>query len=198
MMHQNRMSPLTALFIGIFGVGAVGIASGAAIVLYSMRIIDTRATELLGFAENTVGGTLEALPELLESLPPTLKDLLNDQRAPEYAANIDVDVNFIADERSGGLRPVLTITNNGSEVVSMLAVRVAALQDQNVPVQEWTEVVATPIAIENEWRGPLMPGSRRYVVVSCCRNLRVGKIGGSITGAVEISEIRIWRPPDES
>jgi hypothetical protein len=39
--HQ-RMSPFTALFLGIFGVAAVGITAGGAIVLYGMRVADSR------------------------------------------------------------------------------------------------------------------------------------------------------------
>ena len=60
MIGHNRMSPLTALFIGMFGVGAVGIASGAGVVLYAMRIIDTKASAIVGIAADTVQG----LPDL--------------------------------------------------------------------------------------------------------------------------------------
>lgn len=194
MNHQTRMSPLTALVIGIFGVGAVGIAAGAGIVLYGMRIINTTASALLGFTESAV----ENLPELIDSLPPAIGELLNDRRAPDYSSNIDLDVNFVpSQEGSSGLRPVMTITNNGSEVVSMLAVRVAALNGRNLPVQEWTEVVATPVAICNDWRGPLMPGATRHVVISRWRTIPAEQ-AADITGAVEISEIRVWRPAEGS
>ena len=40
MTHQTRMSPLTALFLGIFGVAGVGIVSAAAVLLYAMTIVN--------------------------------------------------------------------------------------------------------------------------------------------------------------
>ena len=189
---QKRMSPFTALFIGIFGVGAMAIAGASCIVLLGMRIADNRITDVLHLADDTI----EGLPELINSLPPAIGDVLNDRRAPEYAADLDVDVAFAVDE-SGRLRPVMTIKNNGSEVVSMLAVRVAALLDNGMPVREWTEVVATPIAIENEWRGPLMPNATRHVVLSRCYG-HAGKILGNLTPAHEISEVRVWQQDDTS
>jgi len=189
---QKRMSPFTALFIGIFGVGAMAIAGASCIVLLGMRIADNRITDVLHLADDTI----EGLPELINSLPPAIGDVLNDRRAPEYAADLDVDVAFAVDE-SGRLRPVMTIKNNGSEVVSMLAVRVAALLDNGMPVREWTEVVATPIAIENEWRGPLMPNATRHVVLSRCYG-HAGKILSNLTPAHEISEVRVWQQDDTS
>jgi hypothetical protein len=189
---QKRMSPFTALFLGIFGVGALTIAGASCIVLFGMRIADNRITDVLHLADDTIDG----LPDLINSLPPAIGDVLNDRRAPQYAADLDVDVAFAMDE-SGRLRPVMTIKNNGSEVVSMLAVRVAALLDNGMPVREWTEVVATPIAIENEWRGPLMPNATRHVVLSRCYG-HAGKILGNLTPAYEISEVRVWQQSDTS
>ena len=187
MMGQDRMSPLTALVIGVFGIGAVGIASGSAIVLYGMRIINTNASAIVGLAQNTV----EGLPELIESLPPALGDLLNDRRAPDYASQIDVAVRLVPHDRRDGLRPVLTVTNNGSEVISLLGVRVAALDENKAPVREWSEMVATPLPIEGEWRGPLYPGSTRHVLVSCRPTITEAR-ARKLTVVTEISEIRVW------
>jgi hypothetical protein len=192
MREHRHMSPLTALFIGIFFVGAVSIAAASSIVLYGMRIADTRITDVLGLA----GNTIEGLPDLINSLPPAIGDVLNDRRAPKYAANLDVDVNAIADERSGGIRPVVTVRNNGDEVVSMLVVRVAALSSSGVPLRDWTQVVATPIAIEDEWRGPIMPNATRHVVLSRCYGQPVIP-ADSVTLVHEISEIRVWDSDSE-
>jgi hypothetical protein len=197
MNGHTRMSPLTALVVGIFAIGGIGIASGTAVVLYGMRIISTGSSEIMGFADSTIRSTLESLPELLQGLPPVLKDALNDRAAPEYATSLDVRVNFLGDESSSSPRPVLTITNKGNQVVSLLGVRVAALNTHGLPLREWTEVVATPLAIDDEWRGPLMPGNTRYVVLSGCRGL-AAETTESITGAVEISQIRVLRPANEA
>lgn len=189
-MHEStrtRMSPLTALFMGLWIIGGIGITAGATVVLYGMKIIDNKSDTVLAFAENTV----ESLPELIESLPPVFADLLNDRRAPEYVDSIDVVVRFVADERRNGLRPVLTITNKGKEVVSLLAVRVAALNADGVPIGEWTQIAATPTAIEDQWRGVLMPHKTRHLVVSGYPRLPASKLD-ELTAAVEISELRVW------
>jgi len=193
MTGQNRMSAMTALVIGIFGIGAITVASTAAIVLFGMSIVDAKVSDVLGIAQ----GTIEGLPDLIESAPAAIADILNDRRAPEYAADLDVKVAFVSQDRSGSVRPTLTITNKGNKVVSMLAIRVAALKDGTIPVREWTEVVATPIAIEDEWRGPLFPGSTRYVLLSSGYRGVPAQMTGDIVAAVEISEIRVWRPTDE-
>jgi len=51
-------------------------------------------------------------------------------------------------------------------------------------------VVATPLAIDDDWRGPLMPGATRYVVLSGSRSL-AGKVG-TVTAVTEIGEVRVW------
>ena len=189
MNTHTRMSPLTALFLGIFGVGAVGIAAGATVILYSLHILDSKASALVGFA----GHSVEALPALINALPPAIGDVLNDRRAPDYAANLEVSVRFVANEQNEGIRPVVSVTNKGKEVVSMLAVRVAALDARKVPIREWTEVVATPLAIDHDWRGPLMPGATRHVVLSSWRSFPVDK-ADALLAAPEISELRVWEP----
>ena len=79
-----------------------------------------------------------------------------------------------------------------------MAVRVAALNEDQTPIREWTEVVATPLAIDDDWRGPIMPGETRYIVLSSgWRGLSL-EDAGKIRGVVEISEMRIWEPPHES
>jgi hypothetical protein len=181
------MSPLTAMFLGIFGVVAVAILAGTSTLLYGMTIVDQKASALIGFAENT----LEGLPELLASLPPAISDALSDRREPAYAAKIAVSVRFVADQ--DGVRPVLTVNNKGDEVVSLLALRVAALNAKRVAVYDWSEVVATPIAIDDDWRGPLMPGAERQVVLHRCRSLPA-QSAESIEGAVEIADVRVWVP----
>jgi len=185
---KTRMSPITALFLGLFGVAAVGITSVTATVLYGMRIIDGKASTLIGFAENTVTN----LPELIESLPPVLADAFHDRRAPEYTDSLDVQVRFVNDTESQTVRPVLSVTNKGNEVVSMLAVRVAALDSSKLPIRDWTELVATPIAVENDVPGPLFPGKTRHMVLHNSRSL-YGQLSDENGAAIEVSEIRVWQ-----
>ncbi len=190
MDQRSCMSPWTAMFMGIWIVGAVAITAGAAVTLYSLRIVDEKASAVLKLADTTI----EGLPELIDSLPQALGDLLSDRRAPEYADALSVRVDFIPDSRSGGLYPALTITNQGSEVVSLLGIRVAALNANEVPLQTWSDVVATPIPLDDDdWPGPLLPGQTRHVVISRC-NTVPAEMAGTVTGAWEISELRIWEP----
>ena len=190
MNEQRRMSPVTAFFLGIFGVVGVVIVSATLLTTYAMYIVDSKTDGVLGFAKTTI----EGLPDLVDSLPPALGELLNDHREPEYASNIKIDVQMITDERTNTVRPVLTITNEGDEVVSMLAVRVAALNSNGVPVGDWTQVVATPIAIEDEWRGPLFPHTTRHVVCSRYGGSRSVSAKIDVRPVAEISELRIWVP----
>jgi len=186
------MSPLTALVLGVAGVIAVAIASGSAVVIYGLDVAGGNAESIVSFAQNTI----ENLPELIESLPPAVGDVLNDQRAPQYVRAIDVNVSFVGTTDGERFRPVLTVKNNGERVVSMLAVRVAALNETGVPFGEWTEVVATPIALDdNDWRGPLMPGAVRHVVVGGWQRIEPGQLS-AIASAVEISDVRVWRGDD--
>jgi hypothetical protein len=187
-MNQNtRMSPFTAFFLGLFGFGAVAVTGVTVITLSGLKVADSKATDVLQLLDETV----EGLPELLAALPPALGDLLNDRRAPEYASHIDVKLQFLATDN--GVRPVLTVSNTGEEIVSMLALRVAALSDQNLPLNDWTEVVATPLAIDNDWRGPLYPGNTRYVVLHSTRHVPPA-MADSLVGAVEVADVRVWVP----
>ena len=192
MNEQRRMSPVTAFFLGIFGVVGVVIVSATLLTTYAMYIVDSKTDGVLGFAKTTI----EGLPDLVGSLPPALGELLNDHREPEYASNIKIDVQMITDERTNTVRPVLTITNEGDEVVSMLAVRVAALNSNGVPLGDWTQVVATPIASENDWRGPLFPHTTRHVVCSRYGGSRSVSAKVDVRPEAEISELRVWAQED--
>ena len=190
MTAQTRMSPLTAMVIGIFGIGGVTIASATAVVLYSLSVVDKNLSVLIGIAENGV----DSLPEVLKSLP-DLADTLAGQRMFDYAEELEIEVHFTPSSREGRIRPVMTVTNRGREVVSTLALRVAAVTASGIPIHEWTEVVATPIALVDEWRGPLMPGATRHVILPS-RRLRED-MPNNMTAMTEISELRIWDPTSE-
>jgi len=187
MNSPSRMSPLTAFFIGLFGLGTAGIVAGTVIVLSGMQLVDTKAATVLAMAEETVG----KLPDLIQSLPPVIEKVLHDRRAPDYVKNVEVKVDFTA-ARSGGVVPALTITNRGNEVISLLAIRVAALDERKVPLREWTEVVATPLALQEDWRGPMLPHATRHVVLAG-RLQTDAPQSVNLTGAVEVADVRIWQ-----
>jgi len=188
MVTQTRMSPFTALFLAFGFIAVAAIGAGTTITLYGMNVVDSKANGVLSLVENAIGG----LPEVIDSLPPALSDLLNDRRAPEYAPSLATQVAFADDPASGVLIPSLQITNKGTEVVSMLGIRVTLLNKQGAPLHEWNELAAAPISIE-DLRGPLLPGNTRYIVLPCRRNL-TKDAKDQLQGAVEITEIRVWEP----
>ena len=184
---RKRMSPLTALFLGFFGFGAVTIASVSAVVLYAMRMIDGKVNHAFSFAHELI----DELPELMESLPPAVETLLDDHRAPEYAAELNVEAHLVTGGgRDEWIYPSVIVTNNGNETVSFLTLRVAALNAEGVPVGEWTQVVATPLGFDRDWRGPLLPGNRRYAVLRDWGGLKEAP-GVTLTPAVEIVDVRV-------
>ena len=190
MNPQARMSPFTAFFLGAFGLGGVAVACGTAVFLYSLRIVEVKAGDLIGFAEHTIAD----LPAIIERMPRAVGDLLDDRRAPDYAGRIGVEAAYVMDEARKTVRPTLTIANNGNEVVSLLSVRLATLDENRRPICEWTEVVATPLAIDDEWRGPLMPGATRHVLLASAHRC-VGSIDPTkLQSAVEITDVRVWKP----
>ena len=191
-MHPNpprRMSALTALVLGVCGLGMTGIVAGSGIVVYTLSIANGKASDIFALAEHTFDG----LPKLLESLPPIISDALSDRRAPEYAGKVSIEVGFVPGGRGDSLCPSLIVKNNGDQTVSFLTVRVAAIGENGRALEDWTEVIATPIAIEDEWRGPLMPGSTRYVTLRGSRRLNPERVN-QIRGAVEITDVRVWDP----
>jgi hypothetical protein len=164
--------------------GIAGIAAGTAVTLYAMQLIDRRISSAMTLAE----GTIEKLPQLIGSLPPALKEIVGERRPTEYAKNIEVKVRFAERDGSRGLVPAVTILNKGDEEVSFLVLRVVALDRNDTPVREWTEVVATPLGIDDDWRGPLNPDSPRHLVMSSWRGLDPGE-AAEIHPAYEITEI---------
>ena len=192
--YPQRMSPWTAFFIGVFGFGGVTVMGVTAIALRGLSLADTRISDVLGFAQ----GTIDALPTIVERLPDSVGDLLHDSRRPDYAGKLEISAKLVADEVRGRMRPVITIRNGGDEVVSLLAVRVAAVDENNRPRGEWTEVVATPLAIEDEWRGPLLPGNTRHVVGSSSWRWAGSRDASNLTAVVEVADVRVWVPVKES
>lgn len=189
MQPQGRMSPMTAFFLGLFGVGAISVAAGAVIVLFGLRMADSHVGGLIRLVDSAVTN----LPAIVEGLPPALKEALHDRRAPEYAKNIETQVDMVAGRWSDSPVPTVIIRNQGDELVSLLTIRVAALDEKGRAIREWTTVAATPIGIADEWRGPLMPGATRHVVLDggCFRG---DDDRSAASMVVEIADVRVWTP----
>ena len=191
MEPKQRMSPFTALFLGTTAVTVAVITSLAIIVIYGMYLAGQGGAGLIGVAQNAVHG----LPEFVANLPPAVGDLLNDQRVPDYGKNLVIDVHWASGQAGrDGSRPIVSVQNKGTQMVTLLTLRVTALDSENDPVHEWTTAAATPITLEHEWPGPILPSGERCF--SLGRSL--DESSKCLTLKWEITDVRVWSAKSES
>lgn len=180
---QRRMGFGTALVLGLTGVTMTAIAAGTGITIYGMRIFNLKTGNLMEFA----GETLKHLPEYRKALPPALADAIDDVREPKYREQLDVNVKWVKSEPSKRRRrAVVEVKNNGDKTISMMSMRLVGLDNDGDPITEETAYAATPIQIDDDWRGPLLPRETRKFVVSVW-----DKDVESMTS--EITDLRVWR-----
>jgi len=107
---------------------------------------------------------------------------------PEYRDKMQVTASLVRDWKTDRLIPIVDVTNEGDQIVSLMSLRLQIEDDENLPVEEFTVYAATPLAIESEWRGPLLPGSQRRFRAPQIRDLSPGEL----SVRWEISELRVW------
>jgi hypothetical protein len=164
------------------------ILSGTAVVIFGIHFAGDKSELIISLAEDAVKG----LPELQKNLPPILADVLDDRRQPDYCKQLEITTNTtLHQDRHGMLRTAVQVVNNGQEVVSLLSLRVVVLNEDNEILAESNEWAATPFAAEDEWRGPLMPGSSRRFIAYHSRRSSFYPVN-NIKTEVEITDIRIW------
>ncbi len=186
-VHKAR-SFFSTLAWGISLIIITAIVGGTLIAGYGMNIVDRKTNSAFDLVEAVVNG----LPELTDALPPVLADAISDQRRPDYASELDISVQLAESSgRKGAVRPVVELHNNGTEVVSLLSIRVVVLNDHDEPVAEFNEWAATPIAADHDWRGPLLPGSSRHMSAG---TLFLGENGSleDYHAEIEITDVRVW------
>lgn len=195
LVHQaaaKTRSFFSTLVVGLTCVLTTAIVCASAATIYGMRIVERNADNLFAFA----GTSLAELPELARSLPPALADLLADRRTPGYVEQLDVSVSMAESPRgSGRLSPVIQVRNRGDQVVSLLSMRVTIVDEEGRPVAENNEWAATPLAADDDWRGPLLPGSTRSFAADGCR-VRSGWYDGELRAQAEITDVRTWDGTD--
>jgi hypothetical protein len=184
-MHATKqpMSPLTALFLGTTAIIVATITSASVIVIYGINVGDRWGKALILLA----GETVEDLPEFLESMPPGVGDYLNDEREPGYAEQLEVRVSAPGTGPRGKTEMAVTVTNNGKHTVTLLPIRFVAMDSRGTPYAEWSEYAATPITVEHDLRGPLLPGSTRIFSTGYwCESAKDPQLEW------EITDVRIW------
>jgi hypothetical protein len=184
---RKRLSFPSILAISLAGVIATTIVSVSGIAVYGLRVIDKKSDSLISL----VGDAARSLPEFRKALPPFLADAIDDERRPDYLKDLDVSVRLgKKDRRHGSRRAIVEVSNHGDAVVSLLSMRVVGLDEDGDPVDERNTWVATPLQIEDEWRGPLLPHETRRFPVHWRRG------SDTVDVTYEITDIRIWRGGD--
>ena len=179
---------LSALAMGLSAIVITLIICCSVVILYGVHFAGDKSEELVSLVQNTIRG----LPDLQESLPPILADVLDDRRQPDYCDKLEITAKTILQpDRDQRLRTMIEVINNGKEVVSLLSMRIIILDEHNEILTESNEWAATPFAADRHWRGPIMPGSRRYFACSCHRTFPVSYVDDLRT-EVEVTDVRIW------
>lgn len=187
----NKSGALASLIKGLFGTVIVLLICGTALGLYGLHVADK-------FVGGTAISTLRNIPELVRSLPdwrqfpPILAEPLNDRRALDYADRLEVKTHYrpVAQSKSGEVGVVeVTVTNAGTEVVSMATLRLL-VEDDSSQAFDRLYSLATPAAFEGTgWNGPLPPGATRRLVQG------LGAIQGQPRITAELSDLRVWQGP---
>lgn len=185
----KRHTFFSALVMGLCALLITIILSGTAVVLYGMHFVGDKSEKIV---TSLVEDAIQGLPALQKSLPPVLGDLLDDRRLPDYCDQLDIRARTsVQDDHNGRMRTEIKVTNNGEEVVSLLSLRVVIFDSRDEILTESNQWAATPIAADDDWRGPIMPGSNRHFVISHYRrspNLYLE----DLKTEVEITDVRVW------
>ena len=158
------------------------------LLIFGMNFVGERSEAIISIAQNAVQG----LPAFQESLPPLFADMLSDRREPGYRDKLDITAQpTVAPNRRADVGSAIKVVNNGSEVVTLLSLRIVVLNANDEILTESNEWVVTPFAADDDWPGPLMPGSERYFSSSQRGVFPVPSLE-KLRAEVEITDIRIW------
>ncbi len=190
----RKHSFLSSTAFGLSAIVITVIVSATVVLLYAVHLASDKSERIITLAQSAV----RSLPEFQQALPPALADMLNDRRQPDYAGQLAITAKVTAQPGSNGRsRTAIEIVNNGNQVVSLLSLRVVLLDEHDELLCESQEWAATPVAVENDWRGPLMPGSKRRFVCSRSCPYDVGPLD-VIKPEIEITELRVWNASEEA
>jgi len=181
----KRSGFLTATAYGLFGFLTVVVLCAAGLGFFILRMADGKADWVLDLTRSSING----LAEWQGDLPPVLSDALSDRRDPAYTEQLDVQAELVqAIGRRSYRRVAVDVHNRGTETVTLLAIRVVLTDRQGAPVRTVSTYAATPLTVENEWRGPILPGSTRQCTIPAWTSQ------DDLKPVVEITDVRVWRP----
>ena len=79
--------------------------------------------------------TISALANWQSALPPAVHDALQDRRMPEYRDKVQVTASLVRDWKTDRLIPIVDVTNEGDQIVSLMSLRLQIEDDENLPVR---------------------------------------------------------------
>lgn len=179
---------LSAFAIGLFTFLTGVVICGTTITFYGLHIVDNRSGDVV----STVRALVAALPEWQKALPPAVSDALLDQRDPSYRAELQITTQVVpTGRRPDETMAIVEIRNDGSRTVSLLALRLTLEDEDGRPLKSISTYAATPLAIgDDDWRGPLLPGSTRRLTE------HAWPLRGAAKASVEVNELRVWTEAD--
>ncbi|HPC95472.1 MAG TPA: hypothetical protein PLU87_11045 [Sedimentisphaerales bacterium] len=187
----RKHSFLSSAAFGLSAIVITVVVSLTVLLLYGVHLASEKSDQVISLAQ----GAIHGLPQFRQALPPALSDMLDDRRQPDYCRELAIDAKVVTRPGSHGrAQTAVEITNNGKEVVSLLSLRVVLLDENGGLLSESQEWAATPFAADHDWRGPIMPGSRRRFLCSGGHLYDVGPLD-EIKAEIEITELRVWNGP---
>ncbi|RIK62512.1 MAG: hypothetical protein DCC65_17255 [Planctomycetota bacterium] len=180
---KKPMGFLAVSALGFSAVLVTALVSVTGLAVYGIRVVDKKTGNLMELVQETA----KTLPEIRAALPPALADALDDVRVPEYRDSLLVSTKLSeGTDRWGYHKATVEVENTGDQTVSLLSMRLVGLDGDGDPSAEYNVWAATPLQIEDEWRGPLLPRETRRFVIR-------GFPEKSVTQVVpEITEVRLW------
>lgn len=182
----QRGSFFSAFAYGLFGMLTALIVCAAGVGIYALNVVDRRVDTALTTSTGLLKSLPEILPEIREALPPALADTLADVRDPNYRSQLTVDTHLASIGRDDTREVVINVQNNGDKTVSLMALRIVLLDANNTPVHSLVTYAATPLTVDQEWRGPILPGSMRRC------GMYVYRCSPDLTPQIEITDVRTW------
>lgn len=179
----RRHGFLSSLVLGVCGMVSISVICATAVGLYGLYIVDDKIEDFVGSSPDLI----EALSDWQQTLPPALTDAINDRRDLSYIPKVDATIELLGED-SRSTTPVVEVVNRGDKVITLLSMRVTVEDDEGIPTREMTVYAATPLSIDSDWRGPLLPGSKRRFAV---RSSRLGR--DAAVASLEITELRVWQ-----
>lgn len=182
---NKKLSFLSVLVLSIAGVLICIILSVTGIAIYGLAVVDAKTDGVFGLIEQGI----EFLPALREALPPALADGFDDERSPAYREQVDVRVRLAeqGDRRWREGRAVVEVKNRGDRTVTLMSLRLMGLDEHGDLIAERPTWAATPLQIDGEWRGPILPHETRKFVVWCLDGREIAEVN------CEITDLRVWK-----